>query len=710
MNVNKKLNKLIKNNFNHYTFLNIKDNIELLSKYIYEDNNIFYNYLYNTIKNNYKKTYLPNVLDLFKNNICILNTNKDFSFTKIFKIYFEFINHEQYDNINDYFEKINIIMSNNKDFNNFLLENIDVIYPYISNYINLIDFIDNIKYKLNDNHDLFLVYKQYKLDKDKTQLLEKTFPILYPQYKEDFLKSQLTINELLNFQNFYNLLKYIPKKTRNLLYEDNFLKNNYYNLLILNETFILILNKYVNINSLQKEHLNFLKIKEFGIFIEKIENIIFLYSIKLSRQLSFKELVMLFDFSVQEKQNIEFLFVYYLKSISTYKEQEALKNIQQIKKCLIDTLSYIEIDILTNELVENSLENRKQNENPLSLSRDISYFIYFYIICYKKHQFKSSYVKLLKNFENNNKLNEINILLLYFNIKNDTKYKELIDVKEVKFFINELGVSKKYILENQLIILENLINEKYIKLVKICQGYQIKTNLDKKERLYKLANHIVLNKDLDIKKEIFSLSKTLNYPLSVQNLNTWYDKIETKNGKYVFKEVIDINEKWDIGLSPVRTCIAWDKGVFKDTLPSVFASYMKVLKIYENNQCIGRTIISLNVNDKNELSLLIHKIYSKNTALEIQKEIGFILFESLKPFANKLGADLLLFIGRKKTKTGLYVEENEIDIEFKEYNIIVTSNVFNFFFDPLAIEYTSDMKRKPITLLLDDIWYYNNRS
>ena len=60
-----------------------------------------------------------------------------------------------------------------------------------------------------------------------------------------------------------------------------------------------------------------------------------------------------------------------------------------------------------------------------------------------------------------------------------------------------------------------------------------------------------------------------------------------------FLEIINYNEKWDIGVTPIKTCISWENGEFKNTLPSLFYPHIKVLKIIKNNKIIGRTILSL---------------------------------------------------------------------------------------------------------------------
>ena len=559
-------------------------------------------------------------------------------------------------------------------------------------YIYFSDFLDNVKYKEKE----LIIFMDKTLSK-QTYFIE-IFPVLYPQYKEDILYMKKYNN--LTLENTYKFLKYISNKNRKMLYQfDNFYK--YLPNIFFDDKEIINFKKYIEINSLKEEYLLSMNYKNFHFFLSNIYYYLDNKVFNIPFKFSLTDLIYVYQIS----EDNQLLFIYYYLSLVEQKipKQKIFSNLNLLKMFPLKDLNIDEVVCFVSLLKDKNVLEYKKIFNPLNIQNNIAYLMYLYIYSLKDiNDEKNKHNDLI--FKYTNDLSEEDILLTTYNVLNKYKYekKDLYKLKEIDFLINVLKIDINYIYENLSYFLELLISKKLLSMYQLYYVY----NSKQKERYIYIIKKILLKEKLDEQIEFSIFCNYLNIEKDIFLYKNFEKKLTIITSNYSFIEEVNLMNLFDGGKKPIRTCLDWEDGDFKHCLMSIFSPTIKFIKIYKNNKCIGRTLLSITKNENNKLCLMIHSIYIHNSTTKEQKEIGKILLNSLKDLSKKINADILLYIGRKRNLKNKIII-NEKDLELINYNVYVLKNIFPQYFDPDSSHFCID-KNVLTTLKFDQIWTTEN--
>lgn len=699
----KKINKLLKNNFNNFDYIITKNNLGILLKNVNnEDINKLFNYIPKILNKDKNKFFIT--LEEFVKEIFYIN-NLEFSFYNLFKTYYE-CNIDNSCPILTYLLDIRKQTTPNIRYNNLLLEIIACIFPTVSNDINLTDFIENMSYKISEPL-VISIFEDIEKGNKKEIIIHQVFPLLYPQYADDFI--YLSQKNSIPFDLTYYLFRDSSFNFRKCLYHNDFLLNNLENIVCFKNGVLSQMNIFLDLDSFKEYHVDLLLDRNFAIFVTLYMEVIYIETERENKTLKLKKIsVSKFCDLYHDVGNLtyfkerNFYLMFFYKLTQSSQNKDPIKEIKSLKCLPFKHMNHQEQLILIENFIVKNLKNYKKEFNPLNIDNYSAYCIFIYIFLCQKQLDKENLQKSFVNSFDLNTLTKERLLITLVEMINNEKYSSIFDIKEISFLDKVLKIDKDVIKNNEADLLEMLLNQKLKYIVKI---YHTLSSHNQRKRYIYIIKSLILKRKLDDFVEHKLINKYLNNKISVKFYNEWKKVISLTAGDYSFEEITDLDEKWDIGISPVRTCISWDRGIFKNSLPYVFSPNIKIIKIIKNDKVIGRSCLSISLNKNNEFCLIIHKIYLKNNSIEQQKLIGELLFNSLKEYAIFLNTDLLLFIGRKRNlRNELIVESYENDISFTKYSLYLTKDIFSYYFDPLSKDIQNIKKATLENLLFDKVF------
>ena len=594
--------------FNSHLFKSLSNELEYIITYIdnLNEDNINNNFYFDNPLNyfiflsrkifNHSNTRIQK---FFIKTICKLNLkNKIFAYY-LTNDFMQIINSNLLypeNEINSYHSKIGLILE--KFYTNYINLNFFILYDYINGigkYITnrkvstyLINSIGNViktkeKIDIIDENNLFISYIEKIIDKhinffSSYYIKNKYWNI----FSEFILKTEINNNNNENLKSIYNkiyfeIIKYMLNSNKDTLsidylyfgIEDNYIKNELYNKVILKiKNFMKINYKINNINNkkifisennletIPNEIINiiFYSICDNNIINEFIENNINkIFSDYVPKEIKLDilndlniilELNQIFNF--QLNNNIEELFENIYLNLKKYLNNPESFDINSFELYEILLFNYIKIfkkginDIAFNELIL----NKELNINKFSF-KFIKMYLFNFLTCIHFNLFDLNSIKNNKNIQNNLNMifnfliinkKELNDLDLLLYIKNITLCLIGMNYINLKYEINNNNINEIYY------YFDLTISNDVFYVMKYFEIYLIK-NINNNDNVENFENYIEKGlKVLTDKKDVFTYINVMTF------LKTLLNPVFLNNDLYIniilntLQKVINLNE------------------------------------------------------------------------------------------------------------------------------------------------------------------------